>query len=86
MKTVQKYIGLTSENATSLIGKTIKWKSPSYRGNEGYGGTFHINEVTFSGQINGHVLNGDDLKHAYLEGNDYAYSDDDRFVTFVELD
>lgn len=83
MKTTQKYLGLTKENVTSLLGKTIKWKAPAYHANDGYGGTFHINEITFSGQINGIVIQGDDLKHAYLEGNDYAYSDDDRFVTFL---
>lgn len=80
---------LTTKNANSLKGKTIRWSAPSASGNTPYGGVSKIKKVNL-GVIEATTIKGDDLSYAFLEKTDqgtvldehYNYSDVGRGITF----
>lgn len=83
---------LTAEILPSLVGKTISWGAPSYRGNSPYGGIATITAVNLDERrpIKATTIEGDELWFAFIEKpwtEDYvAYSDADRPVSFEIVD
>lgn len=85
---------LTAEILPSLVGKTINWAAPIYKGNLGYygygidGGIATITEVNMAQRwpIKARIIEGSDINFGYIEKpwtEDYvAYSDADRPVSF----
>lgn len=83
---------LTAEILPSLVGKTISWSAPSYRGNSPYSGIDTITAVNLDERrpITATSIEGDQLWYAFIDKpwtEDYiAYSDSDRPISFEIVD
>ena len=85
---------LTSEILPSLVGKTISWAAPIYKGNHGHwgnglaGGIAKVTAVNINKRrpITAEIIEGDEIQYAFTDKpwtEDYiAYSDSDRPVSF----
>lgn len=85
---------LTTENLPSLVGKTISWSAPMYKGNIGYlgyglaGGIATINAVDLNERkpITATIVEGDNIDYGFIDdpwtGKCIAYSDADRYISF----
>lgn len=83
---------LSIHNATSLIGKKIKWSAPGYRANGSYGGISIILSVEIKKDkpLTTQTITGDNLAFAFLDKtmqgkilcDDFCFSDADRYITF----
>lgn len=80
------YEFLTSKNVSDVIGKKISWTAPAYEGNRPYRGVAIINLVSWGTMddrpLTCETIEGDDLRYAFMDGEDFVYSDSDRQVTF----
>lgn len=83
---------LTVEILPSLVGKTISWAAPSYRGNHPYGGIATITAVDMNQRrpITATTVEGDEIWFGFIdkpwtEGY-IAYSDADRPISFELVD
>lgn len=78
---------LTTNNIQYLIGKTIKWNAPAYKGNKDNEGICIIRSYLFNERnpLRCSTIKGDNLEYAFLCNNNdiFSYSDEDRFVTFI---
>lgn len=84
--------GLTTKNASVLIGKKIKWNAPSDVANAPYEGVAIIKEVDLSKRrpLSVETVSGDSLEYAFLDTTiqgdilyeEFCYSDADRYVMF----
>lgn len=85
---------LTIENLPSLVGKTIKWSAPIYKGNQGHwgrglaGGIATITSVKLEERkpIKAKIIEGDQIEFGFIDkpwtGDCVAYSDSDRYISF----
>lgn len=87
-------LGLTTKDAITLIGKTIKWNVKGY-GGQNYGGVAKIVavETTERRPLKTECISGDNLDYAFNEwgaGNKLdeflCYSDGDRWINYEEID
>ena len=83
---------LSTNNVNSLIGKKISWSAPASKENANYKGVAIIESVK-DNNFKAQVISGDDLNFAYLDKtiqgtilcDKYYFSDDDRIITFTEI-
>jgi len=80
------YQFLTSKNVSDVIGKQIRWTAPAYKHNAPYKCIAIINIVLNSTvtrfPLVCETIEGDNLSFAYLDGEDFVYTDNGRQVTF----
>lgn len=82
---------LTAEILPSLLGKTINWSAPAYKGNEPYEGVAKITAVDMEQRrpITAETIEGDEIWFAFQDEfnpGHISYSDSDRFVGFEVIE
>ncbi len=92
---MKNFNSLHQSNIEKLIGKTIEWKAPAYKGNHPYSGKCVIKAVDYSKRnpLQVEVLEGDNLEYAFIDeystqSNDksFSFSDSDRYVEFRKME
>lgn len=79
--------GLAAVALPNLVGKTIKWSAPYYRGNHPYGGVCTITHVDMGSRrpITATTLEGDDIQFGFQDETTEGfidYSDSGRTISF----
>ena len=86
-----KFELLSKEILPTLIGKTIEWRAPIYRYNQGYyglgldGGICKIVEIEIENRkpiISAEIIAGSDIKYAFQCDGDICFTDSDRLVSY----
>lgn len=85
---------LTVENIAGLIGKKIVWSSPCAEDNAEYNPYGYCGIAVIRGfdpdsahPVNADIIEGDKLGYAFVSGDKHhlAYSDDDRYISYIKL-
>ena len=80
----EEFLTVHKDHLPNLLGKTIKWKAPAYRGNSPYGGVAKIVEIKDDRRpVISTNFEGDNLDFCFIDDGFLAYSDSDRLVTYV---